>query len=55
MLTDHESSQSYWVITVEIMKFFETDFEAFSCNLLINKIKSNTIYANKDTISKKIL
>lgn len=37
MLTNDESRQSHGVITVEIMKFFETDFEAFSCNLLIKK------------------
>ena len=55
MLTNNESSQSHWVITVEIMKFFETDFEAFSCNLLINKRKGNTIFANKDTIIKKMI
>ena len=43
MLTIDESSKSHGVITVEIMKFFETDFEAFSCNLLTNKRKGDTL------------
>ena len=37
MLTNDKSSHLYWVIAIQIMKFFETHFEAFSCNLLINK------------------
>ena len=37
MLTNDKSSHVHWVITIEIMKFFETDFEVFSCNLLIKK------------------
>ena len=37
MLTNDKSSNLHWVITIQIMKFFETHFEVFSCNLLINK------------------
>lgn len=37
MLTNDKSSHLHGVITILIMKFFETHFETFSCNLLINK------------------
>jgi len=37
MLTDYKSSHLYGVITILIMKFFETNFEIFSRNLLIKK------------------
>ena len=37
MLTNDKSSHLHWVITILIMKFFETDSEAFSRNLLTNK------------------
>ena len=39
MLTDDESSHLHWVITIQIMKFFDTYFEIFGRNLLINKEK----------------
>ena len=41
MLTNDKGSHVHGVITILIMKFFETHFEAFSCNLLINKKKKN--------------
>lgn len=43
MLTNDKSSHLHWVITIQVMKFFEAHFEAFSCNLLINKEKETQI------------
>ena len=39
MLTDDESCNLHGVITIQIMKFFHTYFEAFSGNLLVYKEK----------------
>ena len=35
MVTNDESCNLHGVVPIQIMKFFETDFEAFSCNLLV--------------------
>ena len=43
MLTNGESCNLDGVITIQIMKFFETDFEAFSCNLLVSKEEERQI------------
>lgn len=37
MLTNDKSCNLHGVITIEIVKLFETEFEAFSCNLLVYK------------------
>jgi len=47
MLTNDKGSHLHRVITILIMKLFETHLEAFSCNLLINK-KKKTKFKEKD-------
>ena len=47
MLTNDKSGHLHRVITILIMKFFETHFEAFSCNLLINE-KKKAKFKQKD-------
>lgn len=37
MLTNDKCSHLHWVVTIQIMKFFDTHLEAGSCNLLRNK------------------
>ena len=46
MLTNDKRSNLHWVITIQIVKFFEAHFEAISCNLLINKEETQN-YAKK--------
>ena len=43
VLTNDKSSNLHWVITIQIVKFFEAHFEAISCYLLIkSKRKLNS-------------
>jgi len=37
MLTNDKGSHLHWVVTIQIVKFFETHLEAFSRNLLVDK------------------
>ena len=46
MLTNDKSSNLHWVITIQIVKFFEAHFEAISCNLLINKEETQIMPKN---------
>jgi len=43
MLNNDKSSHLHWVITIQIVKFFDTHLEAFSRNLLINKEEETKI------------
>ena len=54
VLTNDKSSNLHWVITIQIVKFFEAHFEAISCNLLINK-EETQIMPKKYIIITKML
>ena len=48
-LTDNKCSHLHGVIAIQIMKFFDTDFETFSCNLLLNKAERDYIQEDIET------
>ena len=54
-LTDNKCSHLHRIIAIQIVKFFDTDFEAFSCNLLLNKeAERDYIQEDIENYSKEI-